>query len=136
MYHLMKARNGNLLFRLYRAIAVVPSGARCALVQAIRLLGFFFLMSQSGLSREELKLDANWSFHPGDTPDAQQVDYDANSWRKVELPHDWSIEGKTDPAASSSSGGGFFPTGIGWYRRVFTAPESWRGQRVSVEVEG
>ena len=31
---------------------------------------------------------------------------------------------------------GYFPSGIGWYRRTFTVPQSWSGKRVSVEFGG
>ena len=32
--------------------------------------------------------------------------------------------------------GGFFPNGIGWYRKTFSAPAAWRGMRVTVEFDG
>ncbi len=57
------------------------------------------------------------------------------SWRTVNLPHDWSIESAPDKDNPSASGGGFFPAGIGWYRKTFTAPSEWKGKRVSVEFD-
>jgi beta-galactosidase len=30
----------------------------------------------------------------------------------------------------------YFPAGVGWYRKAFTAPASWRGRRVRVEFDG
>ena len=54
----------------------------------------------------------------------------------MNLPHDWSIEGKFDPKAPMGGSGGYFPAGIGWYRRTFTAPAAWKGKRVGVEFEG
>ncbi len=35
-----------------------------------------------------------------------------------------------------SGSGGYFPAGIGWYRRTLTVPASWSGKRISVEFEG
>ena len=54
----------------------------------------------------------------------------------LDLPHDWSIEGKIDSANPTGGSGGFFPAGLGWYRRTFTAPMAWRDKRVSVEFDG
>jgi beta-galactosidase len=54
----------------------------------------------------------------------------------VNLPHDWSIEGKPDRSSPSGAGGGYFPAGVGWYRKTFTAPAGWEGKRISVEFDG
>ena len=37
--------------------------------------------------------DFGWKFFKGDAPGAQQPDFADASWRDVDLPHDWSIEG-------------------------------------------
>jgi len=58
------------------------------------------------------------------------------SWRVVDLPHDWSIESKPDKDNPSGAGGGFFPGGVGWYRKSFHAPADWKGKRVSIEFDG
>ncbi len=55
---------------------------------------------------------------------------------RVDLPHDWSIESRPDKDSLSGAGGGFFPGGVGWYRKTFSAPAEWRGKRVSVEFDG
>ena len=36
----------------------------------------------------------------------------------------------------SSSEGGYFPAGTGWYRKTFSAPPEWKGKRVGVEFDG
>ena len=86
--------------------------------------------------RERLPFDHDWKFLLGDPSGAEATSYDAASWQTIDVPHDWSIEGKIDPQSPMAGSGGYFPAGIGWYRRSFTAPESWSGQRVSVEFEG
>ena len=40
---------------------------------------------------------------------------------------------QSDPTGGS---GGSLPTGIGWYRRAFTAPQAWQGKKVFVEFDG
>ena len=86
--------------------------------------------------RERLLFDHDWRFLLGDPSGAEAASYDAAAWRTVDVPHDWSIEGKIDPNNPMGGSGGFFPAGIGWYRRSFTAPPAWNGKRVSVEFEG
>ena len=86
--------------------------------------------------RQQLIADSNWKFSLGDPPDAAAPSFQDAEWRRVDLPHDWSIEGTPEEKNPSGSGGGYFPTGVGWYRKTFTAPPKWKGKRVSVEFEG
>src|SRR5260370_28810254 len=44
------------------------------------------------IPRERL-FDASWLFHRGDVAGAEQAAFDDTGWRKLDLPHDWSIEG-------------------------------------------
>ncbi len=86
--------------------------------------------------RQQLSADFGWKFSIGDPAGAEALAFNDAYWRTVNLPHDWSIEGKPDPKSLSGSGEGFFPAGIGWYRKTFTAPATWKGKRVSVEFDG
>ncbi len=86
--------------------------------------------------RQVLDADADWRFMLADPAGAEASAFDDASWRTVELPHDWSIEGRADKSNPTGSGGGFFPAGVGWYRKTFTAPAEWKGKRVSVEFDG
>lgn len=55
-----------------------------------------------------------WQFTLADEPDAWAKGFDDGAWRAVNIPHDWSIE---QPFAEQhSSGTGYLPGGIGWYR--------------------
>jgi beta-galactosidase len=86
--------------------------------------------------RQELAADAGWKFFLGDPGGAETPSFPDASWRSVDLPHDWSIESKPDKDNPSGAGGGFFPGGIGWYRKTFRAPADWKGRVVSVEFDG
>ncbi|MBS1803735.1 MAG: DUF4982 domain-containing protein [Acidobacteria bacterium] len=92
--------------------------------------------SKHNAGRQELAADAGWKFLLGDASGAEAVSFADGSWRAVDLPHDWSIEGKPVKDDPSGSGEGFFPGGIGWYRKTFHAPADWKGKRVSVEFDG
>ncbi len=90
----------------------------------------------SRLPRQVIAADAGWKFILGDPNGAEAPSFADASWRTVDLPHDWSIESKPDKDNPSGAGGGYFPGGIGWYRKTFHAPASWKGQRVSIEFDG
>ena len=57
---------------------------------------------------------SRWAFTLADEPDAWAKGFDDSSWRRVRVPHDWSVEQAF--AQSLSSGTGYLPGGIGWYR--------------------
>src|SRR5688572_10878400 len=57
---------------------------------------------------------SRWAFTLADEPDAWAKGYDDSAWRLVRVPHDWSVEQDFSP--SWSSGTGYLPGGIGWYR--------------------
>ncbi len=86
--------------------------------------------------RTRLSLDRGWRFHLGDLPGAEKPAFDDSSWRLLDLPHDWSIEGKIDHRNPTGWRGGFYPAGIGWYRKVFSRDPAWRGKEVRVEFDG
>jgi beta-galactosidase len=109
----------------------------CAILpMASAALGRAEAASQSPVAGRTLLCDYGWRFIVGDPQGAEAPDFHAGDWRTVDLPHDWSIEGRIDAKNPMGGGGGFFPAGIGWYRRTFTAPAAWNGKRVSVEFEG
>ena len=73
---------------------------------------------------------------------AEALKFDDSGWRKVDLPHDWSIEdlpGTQSPFsrdAVSQVSGGFTTGGTGWYRKVFTIPNEQQGKRIVVQFDG
>lgn len=81
-------------------------------------------------------LDEDWRFHPGEAQDATKPDYDETGWRVLDLPHDYSIELPRDPHSPSGASNGFFPMGVGWYRKTFSLHGDAKGQKVLVEFEG
>ena len=86
--------------------------------------------------RYHLSMDQGWRFSLGDTAGAEGVSFDDHAWRLLDVPHDWSIEGTFDKDAPTGGGGGYLPTGIGWYRKQFDLPKAARGQQVSIQFDG
>jgi len=111
-------------------------------------------LSAADLPREHLSLDANWKFHLGDDwPNALRLDkagssggpasekFNDNSWRSLDLPHDWAIELPFDRNADESHGfkpvgPGFTKNSIGWYRRTFELAPVDSGKRIWLTFDG
>ncbi|WP_328778762.1 DUF4982 domain-containing protein [Streptomyces canus] len=72
----------------------------------------------------------------GEYTDAAAPGHDDSRWREVAVPHDWSIELAPTTENGTTSGTGFFPGGLGWYRLAFTLPPAFAGRRISVEFDG
>lgn len=85
---------------------------------------------------QRTSLNRNWYFHLGELKDFRKNKPDFSGWRVLDLPHDWSIEGKRAPQNPSGASNGYFPMGVGWYYQVIDAPEAWRGKKIMVEFEG
>lgn len=105
----------------------------------ILLMVSVFIFTTTARGRHVLPLDSDWKFKLGDMQGAEQISFDDSGWRKLELPHDWSVEpesGGFRQEAPTGGSGGYVTAGIGWYRKHFTLPDSARGRRVWVELDG
>ena len=91
--------------------------------------------SQNNILQRQL-FDADWKFFQGDPPNASANNFDDKSWRSLDLPHDWSIEGAIELKNPMRAAGGYFPSGTGWYRKTFKAPAAWQGKYISIYFEG
>ncbi len=61
--------------------------------------------------------------------------FDDSSWRSLDVPHDWAIEGPFQLDLPGETGK--LPwAGVGWYRKHFTVPADAAGKRVYVDFEG
>ena len=106
--------------------------------------------------RERIRIDSSWRFHLGDIPfptpvthnetymqdfakaggflGPAGVDYDDSSWRVVDLPHDWAVEGEFRPEANMSHG--YLPGGVAWYRKSFDIPAADADGKLFLEFDG
>jgi beta-galactosidase len=71
----------------------------------------------------------------GDSVAYVQSDFDDSSWQRINLPHDWAIEG---PFTRTGGGGmGRLPSaGIGWYRKNLNIPATDAGRMIFLDVDG
>lgn len=87
-------------------------------------------------SRVTLDFDSDWRFLKSDAPGAEKPDFPDNSWRTLNVPHDWSIEGPFDQKNPTGGAGAFLPAGTGWYRKHFAIPQAFASRRVFIDFGG
>ncbi|HEY0462063.1 MAG TPA: glycoside hydrolase family 2 TIM barrel-domain containing protein [Pyrinomonadaceae bacterium] len=86
--------------------------------------------------RTTTAFDADWQFLKGNAQAAEKADFNDSAWRKLNVPHDWSIEGPFDAQNPTGGGGGFLPSGVSWYRKHFTVSEKDKSRRFFIEFDG
>ena len=59
----------------------------------------------------------HWLFSLSDDSTFVRPAFDDSQWRKLSLPHDWSVEAQLSPTLASCTG--YLPGGIAWYRKHF-----------------
>ena len=87
-------------------------------------------------ARQTENFDAGWRFLQADAPGAETNNFDDAAWQKLNLPHDWSIAGPFAETNKTGGAGAFLPSGVGWYRKHLTLPETDSNQCVSVAFDG
>jgi beta-galactosidase len=101
------------------------------------ILVISFFLSSPGFTQsasEVIGFNNNWKFYLGDTT-AGAIQFDDSHWRTLDLPHDWSIEGKFDSAYNTTTQGGALPGGIGWYRKKIEVPHDMK-KFIRIEFDG
>jgi beta-galactosidase len=64
-----------------------------------------------------------------------RANFDDSAWRKLDLPHDWGIEGPFQQELSGDTGK--LPWfGVGWYRKKFALPATDAGRQLALELDG
>lgn len=78
---------------------------------------------------------ARLSGNPGARVVYTQPGYDDSSWRQLNLPHDWGIEGPFKQEYPSATGK--LPWwGVAWYRKHFRLPASDAGRQLFLDIDG
>lgn len=83
-----------------------------------------------------MNFDIDWHFALGDNQGASRNDFVDKNWRLLDLPHDWSIESRIDSNNVTGNAGGYFSDGVGWYRKTFNVPVSWKGKLLYIDFGG
>lgn len=80
--------------------------------------------------------DDGWLFSLTADDRASDPAYDDSAWRRLDLPHDWAIEGEFSEEHPAGPGGGALPGGIGWYRKHFNTGRDLQGRHLFVDFDG
>src|SRR4051812_1793837 len=121
---------------MYKKLSIVFSLIACFTINMFAQLALPKVSNHNVVAERQQLFDFNWKFFLGDTASAKAIDFNDKNWRTLDLPHDWSIEGKVNPKNPTGGAGGYFPAGMGWYRKIFQAPTEWKGKKVSIYFEG
>ncbi len=104
-------------------------------------VSLFFMGKGTGLNaqltyRSVENFNKNWLFSLNDSAIAQMPSSVNTKWRTLNLPHDWSIEGKFDKNNPAGTDGAALPGGLGWYCKSFSMPDSSKGKQVYIAFDG
>ncbi|ADV49788.1 Beta-galactosidase [Cellulophaga algicola DSM 14237] len=77
----------------------------------------------------------DWLFIKDTVPQGEAIHLDDSTWRKLNVPHDWAIEGPFD-SKNNARNGGLPIDGIAWYRKHFTIDAKNKNKQVAIEFDG
>ncbi len=93
-------------------------------------------IAQNTTARITNDFNSDWQFKLGDYPTAIESNFDSSDWRKLQLPHDWSIEGEFSSKHPTKAAQAALPAGKGWYRKIFSLPLQWKAKSIVIEFDG
>ncbi|MGZ3851954.1 MAG: glycoside hydrolase family 2 TIM barrel-domain containing protein [Flavisolibacter sp.] len=96
----------------------------------------FAFLSLSAQHKTRVSFNDGWKFKLDSVESYSDASANDASWRTLNLPHDWSVEGKFDKNAPAGTGGGALPGGLGWYRKTFTLPATQKDKATFIEFDG
>ncbi len=105
-------------------------------MKKIFALAILLLGAQSLSARDRQSFDRDWLFTLSDSTEMYQSGYADGHWRRLNLPHDWAIEGDFSPSNPSGASGGALPGGIGWYRKHFSLSPDEKYDRFTITFDG
>ncbi|MGB5264505.1 MAG: beta-galactosidase GalB [Lutimonas sp.] len=84
---------------------------------------------------KDQNFNKDWLFVKDSIDGAESVNFSDSDWKKLNLPHDWAIEGPFSNENNARTGG--LPIkGVAWYRKHFTLEEAHKNKQISVEFDG
>lgn len=119
-----------------------------------KFLIFLLLVIANIAHAQKYSFDKGWRFHLGDIAfpkivghgqsydnakagkawGAAAPEYNDAAWRKLNVPHDWAVEGGFDSTANISQG--YRNRGYGWYRKKFRLDVEDEGKHLELQFEG
>lgn len=98
------------------------------------------LFATNSFSQKNIRVkdnfDFDWKFSLSDNPEYAGQNYKHTDWQDIQLPHDWNIKQDFDRSARGGGSVAYLPEGIGWYRKDFKIPSSYKGKNISILFDG
>lgn len=110
-----------MCYRFYRIILPLAASAICL---------------TAGAGDRKMNFNSGWRFSQTDTVGVLADNFNDKGWRRLTLPHDWSVEGRFDKNAPMGNDGGYLPDGVGWYRKSFNVPADRLHRKIQLYFEG
>ena len=106
---------------------------------SVLLLFVAFLSISCNKTKEEVVADKDfnkgWLFKKDTIKGGEKITLDDSKWRKLNLPHDWAIEGPFSNKNNARNGG--LPIdGIAWYRKHFSLDNKYANKQIAIEFDG
>ena len=118
-------------------IAVLKNMKQLILISSLLLLLAAACTSSKEVADDRRQLfTEEWAFRLGDDSAAAYPETDDSGWRRLNLPHDWAIEGDFSRDNPSGTGGGALPGGVAWYRKTFMADRADADKRLRIDFDG
>lgn len=92
--------------------------------------------SSENVSRSLYKLNKDWRFRLGDSAAFSNDTFNDSSWRQLDVPHDWGVEGVYDTIHGTDWQSGYLPAGIGWYRKEIQLKEDPSEHTIELKFDG
>ncbi len=108
---------------------------------SVLIFSAMFLLSSCGkkedaFANRKISFNADWSFHLNDSLTDKDTIGTSTKWRTLDVPHDWSIEGKFDEKSPAGYGGGSLNGGLGWYKKTFKIAKEDINKIISITFDG
>lgn len=127
-----------------------PSQNQSLSIRVFFILLLLFISISSHSQNKQTRtssFDADWQFMKDSTVEAQKPEFNDKSWRKLDLPHDWSIEdlpsqdpdkvrGPFSKAGAGGTATGYTVGGTGWYRKTFKISFVEKNKNISIHFDG
>ena len=85
----------------------------------------------------KVNFNQNWHFKlNANSKEAIKSDADVSTWKKLDLPHDWSIFNDFDHESPAQNEGGQLNGGEAWYRKTFKLDEKDLKKNVRLTFDG
>lgn len=86
--------------------------------------------------RNIINFNKDWLFLLQDDPKYATEEIDESLFRKLSLPHDWSVDYEPEETEATGGGGGFGKSGTAWYRKHFVLDEIGENEKIYLYFEG